>query len=161
MTTKQWHVSDWSPLGWLETGIKLLAHVAAIIALVNALSSGTRAAPQGTRLIEVIVLGILALFLLLAIVDRYQDREIIAMAFVLVNVVAHWGMVYVLLTTPGPGSLLLIFALLMMIGDLVKIRWLFVSRFTSRGLSTQAMVGLVSMFVVGYLILVLLSLAGG
>ncbi len=161
MAAKQWHVGDWSPLGWLETGIKLVAHVAAIIALLNALSSGTSVAPQGTRLIQVIVLAILALLLLLAIVDRYQEREIIAMGFVIINVIAHWGMVYALLTTPGPGSLLTIFAGLMLLGDLVKIRWLFVSGFTSRGQSTQVMVGLVSIFVIGYAIIFLLSLFGG
>ncbi len=158
MQTKQWHVADWSTLGWLETGIKLLAHIAAIVALINALSSGIITAPTGTRLVQVIVLALLSLGLLGAILDRYMGREIIAMVFVLINNVAHWGMVYALLTTPGPGGLLLIFAGLMLLGDLVKEYWLYTSKFTQYGLSTKVMMSLTGVFVVGYAIILILAL---
>lgn len=158
MAAKQWHFSNWSPLGWLETVIKLVAQVAAIIALVNALSSGTFSSPSGVRLVQVVVMAILALLLTFAIVDRYMEREIFAMIFVLINNIAHWGMVYALLTTPGPGSLLLIFTALMALGDLIKVRWLIVSKFSVRGTSTKVMVGLASTFVIGYLIVLLLAL---
>ena len=158
-TPQHWHIANWSPLGWLETGIKLVAQVAAIIALVNALSGGTFAAPAGARLIQVIVLAVLALGLTAGIYDRYVGREIIAMAFILLNNVAHWGMVYALLTKPGPGTLLLIFAGLMLLGDLVKLYWLRVSGFTVRNYSRATLFGLTGFYVAGYVIILLLALA--
>ncbi len=157
-TSKQWHVANWSALGWLETGIKLVAFVAAIIALLNALSSGTFSAPSGIHLIQVIVLAILALGLTLGIVDRYNQREIIAMIFILINNLAHWGMVYALLTSPGPDNLLLIFTALMILGDLVKIFWLYVSGYTQGGYPQSVLYGLTSTFVIGYIIVFLLTI---
>ena len=90
---KAWHVSSWSTLAWLETGIKLVGLVAAIVALIQALSGGTFTAPTGGRLIQVILLSLLAFGLFVAIGDRYLERETIAMIFVLINNVGHWGMV--------------------------------------------------------------------
>lgn len=157
-TPKQWHIANWSALGWIETGIKLVAFVAAILALFNALSSGTFSPPTGARLIQVIVLVVLALGLTAGIFDRYSQREIIAMIFIIINNVAHWGMVYALFTSPGPGSLLLIFAGLMLLGDLVKIYWLRVSGYTQGGYPQSVLYGLTGTFVVGYLIILVLAL---
>ena len=155
---KQWYVANWSALGWLETGIKLVAFAAAILALIQALSSGTFNAPSGTRLVQGIILAFLALGLFGAIFERYMQREIIAMIFVLVNNVVHWGMVYALLTLPGPASLLLIFATLMLLGDLVKIYWLRVSGFTQDGRPQSIFYILTGGYIVGYAIILLLAL---
>ncbi len=157
---KPWHYADWSPLGWLETVIKAVAFIIAFIALVNALTGGTAAAPVGWEWVIVILLGLLALGLTAAIVERYNQREIFAMGFVLVNVVAHWGMVYSLLTVPGPGGLFLLFVSLMLIGDVVKLVWLRVSGYSQVGVPASVMYGLTGFYAAGYLILVLLTLAG-
>lgn len=155
---KQWHVADWSPLGWLETALKLVGLAAAIIALIQALSGGTPTNPEGTRLIQVIILAFLALGLTGAIVDRYIEREIIAMIFVLINNVGHWGMVFALLRQPGPEALLIIFTAFMLLGDLVKIRWIIVNQISMRGFPPKVLVGLTSGFVIGYAIILLLAL---
>ncbi len=156
-TAKQWHISNWSALGWLETGIKLLAFLAAILALINALSRGTLTVPAGARLVQVIVLLVLALGLLAGLADRYNQREIIAMGFILLNNLAHWGIVYALLTIPVPTSLLLIFAGLMLLGDLVKVYWLRVSGYTQDGYPQSILFGLTGVYVVGYIILLIVT----
>ena len=156
--TKQWYFGNWSGLGWLETVIKLIAFIAAISALINATSSSEYATLNGIQLIQVVVLGILAFGLTLGIIDRYNHREIIAMVFILINNVAHWGMVYALLKVPGPSSLLLIFAGLMHLGDWVKIYWLWVSGYTQDGYPQWLMYVLTGSFVVGYAIILLLAL---
>ncbi|MGA8206062.1 MAG: hypothetical protein WB812_16225, partial [Woeseiaceae bacterium] len=95
-----------------------------------------------------------------AIVERFMQREIIAMVFVLINVVAHWGMVYALLTEPGPGSLLPLFALFMLIGDLIKLRFFSVTDFIAHTYSTVPIwlpYALVGFYIVGYTALILLS----
>ena len=160
-TQKAWHIANWSPLAWLETAIKLVGLAAAVIALVNALSGGVFTAPSGARLIQVIVQAVLALGLTAGIADRYKQREIIAMIFVLINNVGHWGMVYALLTTPGPGNLLLVFAGFLLLGDLVKLMWLRTSGYTQDGYPQSVLYGLVGVYVVGYIIILLLALAGG
>jgi len=47
---KRWYVASWPPLAWLETGIKLVAIVVGLVALIQALSSGVFALPSGLRL---------------------------------------------------------------------------------------------------------------
>lgn len=156
----KWHFSDWSLLGWIETGIKLVGLVAAILALIMAWMGGTFTAPEGVRLIEVIVQAVLAVLILAAIADRYTEKEITAMIFVVINNIGHWGMLYALLTLPGPGSMLQVFAALMLVGDLIKLYWLRTSGFTVRGYSTSVLIGLTMVFVVGYSALLVLSFVG-
>lgn len=155
---KQWHIANWSPLGWLETIVKLIAFAASFVALYNALNSGSVAAPSGLQLIRVIDLAFLALGLTAGIVDRYKQREIIAIIFILLNNVAHWGMVYALLTTPAPTTLLLIFVSLMLVGDLIKMVWLRVSSYTQDGVPQSVLYGLTSIYLVGYALILILSL---
>ncbi|MCA0457325.1 MAG: hypothetical protein LCI00_25360 [Chloroflexi bacterium] len=159
-TPKQWHVGNWSALGWLETVIKAAAFVAGISALLSALSGGTFTTPTGGRLVQVLVLGFAALALTGAIVERYMQREIIAMVFVLVNNVAHWGMVYALLVEPGPGGKLLVFASLMLCGDVVKLVWLRVSGYTQDGRPQRIFYVLTSGFIIAYVVILLLAVAG-
>ncbi|MBL8119136.1 MAG: hypothetical protein J0L63_00685 [Anaerolineae bacterium] len=156
--SKKWYVANWSPLGWLETVVKLIALGAAIVALFNALSSGTFIAPSGSRLLQVIVLALLSLGLTVGILERYGQREIIAMIFILINNVGHWGMVYALLTLPGPGSLLIAFLALMLLGDLIKLIWLWTSGYTQPNASRSVLFGLVLFYIIGYLIVLVSAL---
>jgi hypothetical protein len=155
-----WYVADWTPIGWAETIIKLVAHAFAGIALIYALLSGTYVAPEGGRFVEVAILAFLSLGLTIAIFDRFLQREIVAMLFAIVNNIAHWGMVYALLTQPGPGLLLPIFALLMLIGDIIKLRFLAVTDFilhTYPGVPRWIPFFFVGIFIVGYTLLILIG----
>ncbi len=157
---KRWYVGNWSPLGWLETVIKAAAFVVAFSTLATALSNGVFTAPSGIRLVQVIVLVLLTLGLVGAIFERYMQREIIAMVFVLVNNVAHWGMVYALLVLPDIGNALPIFVSLMLCGDVVKLVWLRVSGYTQDGRPQSIFYFLTGFYVVGYVIILLLALSG-
>ena len=159
-TSKGWHVVSWPPLAWVETAIKLAAIAIGIAALVQALSGGTLGLPSDIRLVQWIVLVILSLGLVVAIVDRLAGREIVAMAFVLLNNLGHWGMVIALASEPGPGWMLPAFAALMLVGDLVKLVFLKVHNFTVRDTPKVALYGLTSIYVAGYLLILLLELAG-
>jgi hypothetical protein len=79
------------------------------------------------------------------------------MIFVLVNNVAHWGMVYALVAPPGAGSLLTAFAGLMLGGDLVKLVFLAVSDFTVRDTPRSVLYGLTLAYVVGYVVILALQ----
>jgi hypothetical protein len=142
----------------LETLIKLAALVLGVIALVQALSGGVFALPGGLRLVQLVILALLSLGLVGAIFDRLALREIVAMIFVILNNLGHWGMVLALASEPGPGGLVLAFAGLMLLGDLVKLVFLKVHDFSVRDLPKVVLYGLTSVYIVGYLVILLLEL---
>jgi len=100
---------------------------------------------------------LLSLGLLAAILDRILEREIVAMVFVILNNLGHWGMVVTLATKPGPGALLPLFAGLMLAGDAVKLVFLKVHGFQVGDTPRPVLFGLTSAYVVGYLVLLLTS----
>jgi hypothetical protein len=157
-STKKWYVGDWPPLAWAETALKLVAIVFGIVALVQAISAGAFALPSGPRLAQFLVLAFLSLGLLVAIFDRLAEREIVAMIFVILNNLGHWGMVVALATRPGPGWLLVSFAGLMLLGDLVKLAFLKAHDFSVRDTPRAVLYGLTSVYIVGYLAILLLEL---
>lgn len=153
----RWHVAQWHPLAWVETVIKVAAHVTALVAFSSALQRGGWTLPGGAGLAQFIVLAVLSLGLAAAIFDRLAEREIIAMVFVLINNLAHWGMVIALMKPPGPGARLTIFAALMLAGDLVKLVFLAVTDFTVRDTPRSVLYGLTLFYVVGYIAILVLQ----
>jgi hypothetical protein len=157
-SARRWHVAHWPPLAWLETAIKLAAIAVGLIAFVQALSAGGFGLPGGLRLAQLAVLGMLSLGLVAALFDRLMEREVVAMVFVILNNLGHWGMVVALALQPGPGSLLLAFSALMLAGDVVKLVFLRVYDFAVRDTPRVVLFGLTSFYVVGYLVIFLLEL---
>jgi hypothetical protein len=151
---RSWYVARWPILAWLETIIKLAALTVGIAAGVNALSAANFAFPAGLRLVQFVILIILSLGLLAAIFDRIADREIIAMVFVVVNNLGHWGMV---LGLAGGSERLLLFAGLMLLGDLVKLWFIRVYNFTVREFSPRVLYALTLFYVGSYTMLILLE----
>jgi hypothetical protein len=129
---RRWHVGDWGRLGAVETAVKGVAFLCAYLAIAGAAGSG-RAARRGAVLGEVALLVLAEAGLLIAIADRWMEREITAMIFIVFNNLAHCSMIAALLTADGPGALLPAFAGLMLAGELVKIRFLRSTGFTVRG----------------------------
>lgn len=156
--TKRWYIAEWPTLAWLETALKLIAIAIGIVAFVQALSGGTFGLPGGIRLAQSVVLAFLSLGLVAAIFDRFAEREIVAMVFVILNNLGHWGMVVALASKPGPAGLLIAFSALMLAGDLVKLAFLRVHDFEVHDTSRVVLFGLTSAYVVGYLVILLLEL---
>jgi hypothetical protein len=153
---KTWHIAQWHPLAWVETAIKLVAIVIGITAGINALGGSGLAIPQGGMLAQFIILIVLALGLLAAIADRVLEREIIAMGFVILNNLGHWGMV---LALAGPADAPVVaFAGLFLLGDLVKLVFLRTSDFSVRDTPRAVLYGLTGFYVAGYLLLLLIAL---
>ena len=112
-----WHIADWGPWGWAETAIKLVAIAVAVIA---AAGGAALAIPDHHRLTYWILFAV-AVGYLFTVLDRLQDREIVAMAFVAAMIVGHWAMVLVMGRDDWPAGIVRAFAGLMLVGDLVKI----------------------------------------
>lgn len=153
---KSWHIASWPPLAWLETVIKLIALALGISALFRAISAAGLALPSGLPLIQLIILALLSLGLLAAIFDRLADREIVAMIFVVLNNLGHWGMALALLTAVAAPVAL--FAALMLLGDLIKLIFIRRHNFTVREVPPTVLYGLTSTYILGYAALLLLEL---
>lgn len=159
-TSNQWHITQYSWVAWVETAIKFVALGVALFTFINRAPSAVLELPDGLALIQLVILVLLSLGLLAAIYDRIIEREIIAMGFVIINSLGHWGMVAALLITPRPETPLLIFAGLMLLGDLIKLYWLARTKFRVRDVPLSVMYGLTLFFVAGYALIVVLELAG-
>jgi hypothetical protein len=151
---RSWHIARWPALAWLETIIKLVALIIGISAGVSALSVANLALPAGLRLVQFIMLIVLSLGLMAAIFDRIADREIVAMIFVLINNLGHWGMV---LGAAAGSNYLLLFAALMLLGDLVKLWFIRAHNFTVREFAPRVLLGLTLFYVIGYGMIILLE----
>ena len=158
MTDKQWHVAKWPPLAWLETAIKLVALAIGLLAFFEALSAGEFALPAGQRLAQLLVMALLSLGLVAAILDRLVEREVVAMAFVLLNNVGHWGMTVALTSAQDLGSSLIAFAGLMLVGDLVKLIFLRLHDFQVRDTPRVVLYGLTAFYALGYAVILLIEL---
>jgi len=147
---RAWHVGTYEPLAWAETTVKAVAFVVAYVALAQALGR-TLHSPDGIHVVEILLLGVAELGLLFAIGDRLIERELIALVFVVLNNVAHVGMLYALLAVPGPGGLVSLFCLFMLMGEVVKIAWLRTTHFTVREFSALAVQAIVVLYASTYL----------
>jgi hypothetical protein len=150
---RTWHVGEHHPLAWAETAVKAVAFVIAYVAFAHALDRGLHS-PSGIRIAELALLGVAELGIVLTIVDRIIERELIAVGFVVFNNAAHASMLYALLAIPGPGGLLSLFCAFMLGGELIKWRWLHTTRPSMRELGLMA----AQAFVVAYASVYLVAL---
>ena len=157
-STKSWHIARWAPLAWLETGIKLVALGIGVGTAVSAIIAGDFSWPTGLRLVQFILLIVLSLGLIAAIFDRLADREIVAMGFVILNNLGHWGMVLGLTAVAIGSNAVWLFAGLMLLGDLVKLWFIKTENFTVRDFPQPVLYGLTLVYVVGYMFILLLEL---
>lgn len=150
-----WHVGRWGPLGWTETALKLAGAAVGIAALAGAVGEDADA-PSGARLAQVIVLAVLSLGLLAAIADRYADRELVGMAFIVAMNAGHLAMLTAL-AIHDAGGYLWAFAGLMLAGDLVKLAFLRTTGFRVRDIAPAVVYGLTLAFAGGYVALMALQ----
>ncbi len=156
---REWHAADWGPLGWAETALKGAGAIVGVGALVAAGVAGLGDGPEGARLAQVVLLGLLSLGLVAGIADRVVERETVAMAFILVMNAGHWSMAVALAGSSGVGEALLAFAGLMLAGDLVKLAFIARSGFRVRDLPRRTLVGLTAAYAIGYAALITIELA--
>jgi len=152
-----WHRDSWGPLGALETAVKAVAFACAYAAALAA--GGPAGLPGGARLAILVLLVVAETGLLLAIGDRWIEREVTAAVFVLFNNAAHLAMIVAVLRGVGAGWILA-FALLMLSGELVKLVFLRTTGFTVRDAGTGTLVGLTAGYAAIYAAVALLAAVG-
>ena len=146
-----WHVAEWGPWGWAETVVKL---VAIVVAVVAAASDGRFPPSDGGRL-SYWILALIAVVYVAAIGDRLIDREITAMAFVVLMVIGHLAAVHAVGRADWPTGFVRTFAGLMLVGDLIKLGYFTTTRTSVRGQPWTVPVALTAALALLYLITLL------
>jgi hypothetical protein len=151
-----WYFYNWTFLGWLETGIKAVALIIGMWVFYLSRVSQIWMIPSRLQLVQWIVLGVLSLGIFAAIYNRWQNKEIVSMIFVLFNNLGHWGM-FLALTRNTGWEILPIFAFLMMLGDSIKVIFLKQQHYTEKNISPNIFIKLTLIFVLSYSFIGLLS----
>ncbi len=154
-----WHVGNWGVWGWLETGLKAAGLVAGIIAFFDTAGQATVAFGDHPNIIAVVLLALLSLVALGVTALRIQQREIISIAFALLNVAGHIAALIALLRVPEDGLLLVAFAMLYAIGQAVKLQFLRATGYTESGQSSTAMLRVTGGILAVYALLAVFLLA--
>jgi hypothetical protein len=145
------------PLEWLETALKLGAAGVGVFA-VSRVAGHWFPTLAGSELVQIILMGIISLGLVLAIYDRLQTREVVSMAFVLINNVGHWSMLVSMFGGLGMTWPVVAFCGLMLAGDAVKIVFFLRTGYTVRNSPRSVLLGMVGVFLVAYLTVLTIEL---
>ncbi len=99
----------------------------------------------------------MAVALSVALIDRRQQRELISIAFVVFNSLAHWAMCVLLLRHAAAEPPVTAWCAVMSAGDVARIAFYGRSDFTVRGLPEPVLLLGVPAFVVGYAVVLALA----
>lgn len=157
MNNKNWHIENWHLLGWIETIIKSLAILIGIYAFFLGIKKSGFLNINSLPSIQVVIFLILSVGLLLAIINRYQKKDIISMVFIIFNNWAHWGLLYAIFKGINI-KFLYSFVLLMLAGDIVKIVFLKKYNYSEGDISSKYFNYLTWIYVGGYLFIILFGL---
>ena len=112
----------------------------------------------GSVAIQSRILRIMAIGLAIAILDRLQQRELVSIAFVIFNDLAHWAMYFALASGIAPTVGVVVYCALMMAGDLAKIVFFATTDYTVRRIPKPVLLAGVAAFVVAYGVVLVLAL---
>lgn len=152
---ERWHRADWGPLGWAETAIKLIGIAVAVVAAAR----GGAWAVAADHPLAHWLLMVTAVGYVVAIFDRVQDREVTAMGFWALMVTGHGAMVWAAGGDTWPEGSVVLFALLMALGDAVKIVFFVTTRAQVRDLPRRLPIVMTATLLVLYLLIAALAVA--
>ncbi len=157
MDKQGWHLKNWHFLGWLETVIKTAAIIIGIYVFFLGVKEPNFLPIDNVPFIQLIILIILSLGLVAAIYNRYQNKDIVSMVFVLFNNWGHWGLIYGIFKGVE-ARFLYSFAMIMLAGDLIKIIFLRKYNYSEGELAPKKFIYLTSVYIIGYILIILLGL---
>jgi len=135
-----WHVAEWGLWGWVETALKLIGIGAGILAFFNAqAASGGLRFGDNPELAAVIVTALLTLFTVGALGIRFIQREVISMAFAVAQFLGHAAVLVALLRLPEQTGLAIVFGVMFILGQIVKLVFLRATGYTEMGQTPQSM----------------------
>jgi hypothetical protein len=154
---KNWYVAPMAPLEKLETGLKVVAIAIAAVAFFQtmAMDGGDAVGPAA---MQARIMRVMAIALAIAILDRLQQRELVSIAFVTLNDLAHWAMYFALASDLASTVAVVAYCAFMMAGDISKIAFFATTNYTVRRVPKPLLLAGVAAFVVAYGVVLVLAL---
>ncbi len=157
--TPRWHIKDWGIWGWIETAFKLVA-VAIGVSMFFATQNATTLTIGGhPHLFSLIILALMTVVTVPQILSRFAMREVISLLFAFAYLVGHLSLLIGMLHAPTVISYPLGFGLLVILGDLVKTRFMATSNYSEAGFEAPTLtkivyvvLGIYAAFVIGLLV---------
>ena len=109
----------------METLVKLLAIGVGIASL--SIYNNKKRVLIGTRIGQIVLMGIVGGLYLAMIVQRIFDKELFALCFSILHLFGHWIMVIVLILSKEPAAFIFTYAFLLVLGEYIKIMFLFLA----------------------------------
>lgn len=153
-----WHTAQWGTLGWVETILKLIGIGAGVLAFVNSDAAAALRIGDNPHLAAVILLGALTLGAAFQLFVRFGQKETISLSFAVLNLLGHLALLVALLRAPSDMTLAVIFGVMVVLGQVVKLQFLRSTGYTEGGATTGAMMGISAAQGATYLLLVILVL---
>lgn len=150
---KGWHVANWGFWGWVETGLKLVGIAAGILAFLNSSAVTELTIGGSPRLAAVILVALLSLAMVGVFFARIAQKELISIGFSALNAIGHVGLLVALLRIPAQTTLPLVFAIMFILGELAKQRFLAISGYVEGGSDTASMLKFSRIIALTYLVL--------
>lgn len=127
MTETEWRCTpqaSYGILGWIETIIKSLAFVTAVVAMQTFILPINPISLSAPRVAQVVIFGAFVGWHIFQIVHRFLVGELFAVAFAFVQVIGAFFIFLVSLATLGPGGYIFAYAFLMLLGHIVALMFL-------------------------------------
>jgi len=154
---KDWRCQRYGPLGWMETLVKLIAIGVGVASL--SIYSNADKVLSTLRIVQIVFMAIIGAVLVAMIVQRVLDKELFALGFIVVHVIGHWIMVLILIQSKNPGAFIFVYCFLMVLGEFIKICFLFLAEnIEVKFLTKPILFGISAGFVVGFLIIIILQI---
>jgi len=153
---KDWRCQRYGPLGWMETLVKVIA-IGVAIASLSIYSHASRVL-TAKRITQIVFMGIMGAVYVAGIVQRVLDKELFALGFIIVHVLAHWIMVLILILSDNPGSFIFVYAFLMVLGEFIKLCFLgLAENIEVKFLTKPILFAISGFFIVCYIIVIILQ----
>ncbi len=151
-----WHVASWGFWGWLETALKLVGIVAGYIAFFNSSAINDLTISGSPRLAAVILVALLTLAMIGVVFMRIMQKELISIGYSILNALGHIALLFALLRIPTQTTLPIIFAVMFVLGELAKQRFLAISGYVESGANTASMIKFSRIIGLTYIVLAIL-----
>jgi len=153
---KDWRCQRYGPLGWMESLVKLIA-MGVGIASLKEYNHASRIL-SSKRITQIVLMGLMGGVLIAGIVQRVLDKELFALGFIIVQVLAHWIMVLVLIFSVDPGAFIFVYVFLMILGEFIKLCFLgLAENIEVKFLTRPILFGISIFFVIFYIIILILQ----
>jgi len=154
---KDWRCQRYGPLGWMEAAVKLLG-IGVGIGSIAVYDNRSQVYHQ-TRIAQIVLMCIVGLAMIFQGVQRVFDRELFALGFIIAHLFGHWIMSIITILSVDPGEFLFTYVFLMILGEYIKLMFLFLAdNIEVRFLTKPILYGISAGFIVVFIVILILQI---